>query len=190
MATIKIGYEDWTIPSQAALEAADSTKLGYVLLRALASHGNKEAVVDPKYLGAAQDGSTDDALSLAAAATLSAAVSLPLLLGGVVVPAPKAVAVDAATIISHGGARVLLMTAASAADMSANPNLRAGIKVGQRVLLINVGSNAITFHDESNDGGTLMQLSSAVSVALGANDSIEVEWDGTYWVQTGALNVA
>lgn len=52
---------------------------------------------------------------------------------------------------------------------------------GTRLLLLNVGSNTITF----TETGTLV---SAGNIALGANDSASLISNGTNWYQIGAAN--
>jgi hypothetical protein len=72
--------------------------------------------------------------------------------------------------------------------MTSTPTIEAGID-GQRIRLIQTGSNTVTLQDDGTLSGSTLFLS-ANTIALGPYDSIDFEYvSGKGWIQVGQTNV-
>jgi hypothetical protein len=93
----------------------------------------------------------------------------------------------AATAIT-ANATVIQITAATAITLTSAPTVTIGYGQGQKITIINVGTNNITLQDHNTLASSSLSLS-ANTITLGPNDSITLLYVGTLWVQIAQVNV-
>lgn len=98
--------------------------------------------------------------------------------------------VSAGFVATHNQKTVLLLTCDSADRASGAPHIQAGVKAGQKLLIIVTDdANRVTITD---GGGTGTDLNGAWAVAdaKGIGAWLKVVWDGIRWWETGRGNGA
>jgi len=125
----------------------------------------------------------DSTLAVTGAATLSDNLTMAsrLLLS----VKPQTLIISGA--VTPNGVKIRL-TAAAPIVLSSTPQITAGAADGQLLILLNVGSNTITFSDASILPGSGLDLV-GTTLALAPKSSAILSWDATaaLWQQIGAL---